>query len=41
VDLLRQVAEVMVRLPEEEDFHVVVLPMRKDEVRGAVGRIAG
>ena len=31
VDLLRHVAEVTVRLSEEEDFHVVVLPMRKDD----------
>ena len=34
VELLRSVAEVTVRLSEEEDFHVVILPMRKDEIEG-------
>lgn len=40
VELLRSVAEVTVRLSEEEDFHVVILPMRKDEIEaeGLVGQ---
>ena len=31
VDLLRHVAGVTVRLSEEDDFHVIVLPMKRSE----------
>ena len=32
VDLLRHVAEATVRLSEEEDFHVTVLPMKMGDL---------
>ena len=36
VDLLRHVAEVTVRLSEEQGFHAIVLPMGKSEAEGVV-----
>ena len=35
VDLLRHVTEVTIRLSVEDDFHVIVLPMKRSEAVSA------